>query len=633
MSPTKVSTEGQGRDARSRRHTRALMRLAQSLWQSGEGLQPALSAIAETASSVLGVARVSVWQSGDGGGLRCVHAYEAQGNAHNPPGFEERLEDVETSSLWGPPTTQVVRSDVFLNGPCENAALTSYLRQHRVESLIHSPVRVGGELYGAIFHEHVGEFRHWQRDEIAFAGQMRDFVALALEIERRRRAEERLAYLESHDPVTGLASRTMFHGVVKDLLRRQRKRPRLASLLFVSLDRFYSVNESVGEHGGDAALAELGERINAATPDEAVVARVESDCFAILLPRIAQEWQALQQAGRILETLAMPLGIGGTEFTVSASIGIAFNDGDGDTTAEILLRNADLASKQAAQLGRQRCEVFDQEQHRGLLDRLKIEAGLRDAMRDDRLAVVYQPEIRLADDRIVAAEALLRWRAPDGTLRSAFEFIDVAETSGLIVPIGRWVLHRACSDANGWPLRADGNACMLAVNLSARQFEQPGLVEMVTEVLRETGFPAHRLCLEITETTLMSRAQNALDTLHALKALGLTLAVDDFGTGYSSLAYLKRFPVDTLKIDKTLIDGMTVDADTRAIVSAVISLADAMELEVVVEGVEQPAQEAELRKMGCHYVQGWLYAKGEPNDVFVARLMDPLKATLPLRGG
>ena len=180
---------------------------------------------------------------------------------------------------------------------------------------------------------------------------------------------------------------------------------------------------------------------------------------------------------------------------------------------------------------------------------------------------------------------------------------------------------KRCSDAKDWPLRADGSACTLAVNLSARQFEQPGLVDMVTDVLRETGFPAQRLCLEITETTLMSRAQNALDTLHSLKALGLTLAVDDFGTGYSSLAYLKRFPVDTLKIDKTLIDGMTVDADTRAIVSAVISLAKAMELDVVVEGVEQPAQEAELRTMGCQYVQGWLYAKGEPNDQFVARLL------------
>jgi len=618
---SRIPVEGQGRDARARRHTLALMQLAQRLWQSGEGLQPALGAIADTAAKVLGLARVSIWQSATEGGLRCVHAYAAEANRHDPDGSNERLTDVETAASSGPPATKVIRSESMVSGPDGQTGLASYLQRHRIESLISSPVRVGGELYGAIFHEHVGNFRDWQRDEIAFAGHMRDFVALALEIDRRRRAEQRLEYLESHDPVTGLGSRSLFLGAVKDLLRRQRKRPRLASLLFVSIDRFYSVNESVGERGGDAALAELGERINAVTPDEAVVARVESDCFAVLLPRLAQEWQAVQQAEQILETLGAQLNIGGTEFTVSASIGVAFSQGDSATTADILLRNADLASKQAAQLGRQRCEVFDPEHHRGLLDRLKIEYGLREAMRNHAFVVAYQPVLALADNKIVSAEALLRLRTGDGALRSAFEFIDVAETSGLIVQIGRWVLHQACSDAMNWPVRADGRACRLAVNLSARQFEQPGLVEMVIEVLRETGFPPERLCLEITETTLMSRAQNALDTLHALKSLGLTLAVDDFGTGYSSLAYLKRFPVDTLKIDKTLIDGMTADADTHAIVSAVIGLAKAMELDVVVEGVEQPAQEAELRKMECQMVQGWLYAKAEPNEAFIARLV------------
>lgn len=615
------SIEGQGRDARARRHTRALMLLAQRLWQSGEGLQTALGAIADTAAKVLELTRVSIWQSAPDGGLRCVHAFDVAAGIHDPDGANEHLSAQESAAGWAPPTTQVVRSGALATGPLQDAALASYLQRHRIESLIDSPVRIGGELYGAVFLEHAGAFREWRRDEVNFAAQMRDFVALALEVDRRRRAEQRLDYLESHDPVTGLASRTLLHGAVKDLLRRQRKWPRLASLLFVSIDRFYSVNESVGERGGDAVLAELGERINAVTPDEAVVARVESDCFGVLLPRLAQEWQAVAQADRILDALAAPLAIDGSEFSVSASIGIAFSLGDSATTADILLRNADLASKQAATLGRQRCEVFDPEQHRGLLDRLKVEHGLREAIRNKAFAVVYQPIIALDGNTIVSAEALLRLRLPDGSLRSAFEFIDVAETSGLIVQIGRWVLHQACVDAMAWPTRADGSACKLSVNLSARQFEQPGLVEMVTEVLRDTGFPPARLCLEITETTLMSRAQNALDTLHALKSLGLTLAVDDFGSGYSSLSYLKRFPVDALKIDKTLIDGMTADADTRAIVSAVIGLAKAMDLDVIVEGVEQPAQEAELRKMDCRMVQGWLYAKGEANEVFVGRLV------------
>ena len=623
MSSSKMAMQGQGRDARMRRHARALMQLAQRLWQSGNGLNAALTAITETAAHVLEVERVNVWQLNEDGQLRCVHGYQHSGNVHNVPGFDERLAIAGTAYAQALPSKRVIQTAdaVASFGTDPAGSLARYLHRHGIHSLIDAPVRVGSELYGVICHEHVGAPREWRRDEIAFAGNMSDFVALALEIERRKRAEARLDYLELHDPVTGLANRSLLHGAMEDLLRRQRKRPRLAALLFVDVDRFYSVNESVGEIGGDVALAELGERINAVTPDEAIIARVESDCFAVLLPRLAQEWQAVRQAEDILAALGEPLRIEQLEFAVSASIGIAFNQGDTSlTTSDILLRDADLASKQAKQLGRNRCEVFDPDQHRGLLDRVRVEYSLRDALRNNELVVVYQPEIDLIDGSVVAAEALLRWRDADGALRTASDFIDVAESSGLIVSIGRWVLHQACSDANHWPLAPDGRARVLGVNLSARQFEQPGLVEMVTEVLRETGFEPQRLCLEITETTLMSHAQSALDTLHALKALGVSLAVDDFGTGYSSLAYLKRFPVDVLKIDKSMIDGLPGDPHAHAIIVAVLGLAQAMRLGVVVEGVEQLVQETELRAMGCRRAQGWLYARGEPQGEFVARL-------------
>jgi len=403
-------------------------------------------------------------------------------------------------------------------------------------------------------------------------------------------------------------------------MRRQRKLPRLAALLFVDVDRFHSVNETVGELGGDVALAELGERINAVTPDDATIARLESDCFGILLPRLAHDWQAVQQAEEILEALTTPLHIDQVEFTVTASVGIAFSARDQPSSSDMLLRDADLASKQAKQLGRNRCALFDPEQYRGLLDRLRVETGLREALRDRNLVVVYQPEIDLADGKVVAAEALLRWRDGEGVLRAAAEFIDVAETSGLIVSIGSWVLQQACSDAKRWPLGPDGRACTVAVNLSARQFEHVGLVDMVSKVLRETCLDPRQLCLEITETTLMSHAESALETLRALKALGLSLAVDDFGTGYSSLAYLMRFPVDVLKIDKSMVDGLPHDPHAHAIISAILGLAHAMEMAVVVEGVEHTTQEAELHAMGCSRVQGWLYARGEPNAEFVARL-------------
>ena len=621
MSETPFKMPGQGRDSRLRRHARALMALTQQLWRTQDGLQAALAAITETGATVLEVDRVSVWQVDTDNTLRCVHSFERSINAHNPPNFEQQLPAEASVSLQALRKTRAIPdTGAGLDAAIDDDPLIKHLCRQGVHALIHAPVRVGSELYGVICHEQLGATREWRRDEIAFAGNMADFVALALEIERRKLAEARLEFLELHDPVTGLANRPLFHIAMKDLLRRQHKRPRLAALLFVSLDRFTGVNETVGEIGGDAALVELGDRVNAMTPDDATIARVESDCFTVLLPRVAQEWHAVQIAEDILEALAEPLHIGDREVTVSASIGIAFNQGSVATTSDILLRDADLASKQAKQLGRNRCEVFDPEQHRGLLDRLRIEYGLRDAMRNDELVVVYQPEIDLDDGRIVAAEALLRWRNADGTLRAAGEFIDVAETSGLIVRIGRWVLHRACEDAMRWPVDADGRACTLAVNLSARQFEQPGLVAMVTEVLQETGLPPQRLCLEITESTLMSRAQSALDTLHALRALGVSLAVDDFGTGYSSLAYLQRFPVDTLKVDKSLVDGLPHDPHAHVIVAAVIGLALALQMDVVVEGVESSAQEAALKTMGCRRVQGWLYARGEPDADFVARL-------------
>ena len=619
MSVPKVATEGQGRDARIRRQSRALAQLAERLWRSGEGLQSSLSAIAETAARVLHVECVNVWKCESAGGMRCVHSYELGTNVHNSSGFDRQLLDVGVVPGMGLPTSRVIRTGETIASEV-GSPLSLHLLGRHIESLIEAPVRVGDELYGAVHFAHVGEARLWRHDELAFAGHMRDFVALALEIERRTIAETRVEYLELHDPTTGLANRTWFHGAINDLLRRQRSRPRLASLLFINTDRFCGVNEKFGEVGGDVTLLEIGERINAATPDEAIIARVESDCFAVLLPRIAHEWQATQQAELLLFALAQPLRIGALEFTVTASIGIAFNQGEDETTAEILLRDADLASKQAKQLGRNRCEIFDPEQHRGLLDRLRIEHGLSEAMRNNALVVVYQPVIDLADHSVIAGEALLRWRDAGGVLRSAFEFIEVAETSGQIVAIGQWVLRQACTDAKYWPVRSDGRACVLAVNLSARQFEQPGLVAMVTEVLLETGFPPQRLCLEITETTLMSRAQDALDTLHSLKALGLSLAIDDFGTGYSSLAYLQRFPVDMLKIDKSLIDHLPADPHANAIVASVLSLARAMDMSVIVEGVEHKSQEAALREMGCQQAQGWLFAKGEPNVDFVARL-------------
>jgi len=623
MPGARTKLPGKGRDARIRRHTRAMMQLAQRLWRAGDGLEAALGVIAETGARELGVDGATIWQLVPPGILHCMHRLEGESGVDALDDFNLRIDITGTTYAKLIPATRVIHvadiatSPVFLE---PGMGLSDSLRANGVGALLHAPIRFGDEVFGVLCFEQHGGPREWRGDEIAFAGNMADYAALALEIDRRKRAEERVKFLELHDPVTSLANRSLFLGALQDLIKRQARRPRLAALLFVGLDHFASVNESLGEAGGDRVLAELGERINAATPDEAVIARVESDCFAVLVPRVAQEWQAVRIAEEVLAAVTRPLQVDGCELVLGASIGIAFHHGGTATTSDAWLRDADLASKQAKNLGRDRCEIFDPDQHSGLIDRLSTERRLRDALHDESLVVVYQAQVDIASGEVIAAEALLRWRDAQGVLRCPADFIEIAESSGLIVPIGRLVLHQACAAASQWPPLPDGRPRKLSVNLSARQFEQAGLAETVADVLAETGFDPARLCLEITETTLMTRAQSALDTLHALKRLGVSLSVDDFGTGYSSLAYLQRFPVDELKIDKSLVDGIPDSPQAGAIVVAVLGLARALGLHVVVEGVERREQETVLRAVGCSTSQGWLYAKGEPDADFVARL-------------
>ena len=602
------------RSSRLLRQNRALMDLTQRLWQGANGLDTALTAITEVGAEVLGVERVNVWRFEPAGGLRCVHGYERSIEAHNPAGFDEILLIDNTAYAQALAQTRVVRaSDVHAEAATSPWPLSEYFQRHAIQSLLDAPIRVGGDMYGVICHEHVGEVRTWDPDEIAFAANMGDFVSLALEIERRKDAERQLDCLKLYDPISGLANRQVFHGALGQFLRRVQQRPRFAALMFIDIDRFHGINAVAGEVGGDDALGQLAERITQATPDDALVARVESDCFSVLLPRLTHEWQATRLAEDMLKAIGDRLELGERSFEISASIGIAFTDGSVLATADTLLRDADIASKQAKERGRGRYEVFDADQHRTLLDRMLLETGLRDALRNGELVVCYQPEVDLCVGGTPAAEALLRWRQPDGSLRVAGEFIDVAESSGLIVEIGDFVLGQACRDAASWPSH-HGVAPMVRVNLSARQFEQSDLPDRVAEALRTSTLPPQRLCLEITETTLMGRAEASLDVLRQLRSLGVGLAIDDFGTGYSSLAYLKRFPVDTLKIDRSFVEGLPDSVFDMAIVTAVLSLARCLGIEVVAEGVENAAQADVLRAHGVRRAQGWLYAAAMEQD-------------------
>lgn len=599
----------------------ALARISRRLCHEEMDLDAALSFISEIGARALDVQRVNVWRF-DPDGMRCLHGVELTptGLLHNPPGYDEVLRIDQSAYAEALPEARVVlASDVEkeLAISARDEQLAAYLRRHGIQSLLDSPVHVGEGMYGVICHEFVGANRQWSADEIAFAGNMGDFVALAVEIDRRRRAEAQLDYLAYHDPVTGRANRRYLLTVLKRELQRMQHGQRLSALLFIDSDRFRSVNARDGESMGDAVLSAMGAKLEALIPKHAFIARVESDCFGVLLPDISHEWEATQLASRLLEGFAdadpfdtdhpgMP--------AMSASIGIAFADEGSAPSADAWLADADAACRIAKEAGRGRFEVFDAEHHQELMARWMMEVRLREAFRQDEFEVHYQPEIDTETARVIAAEALLRWRDGSSGLRIAADFIDVAEDSGLIVPIGRWVLQEACRVAVGWEGSTAAPAPTLRVNLSARQFEQIGLADMVAGALATTGLPPHRLCLEITETTLMTRAESALTTLNQLRELGVSLAIDDFGTGYSSLAYLKRFPVDTVKIDRSFVVGLPDNRFDLAIVQAMLGLTRTLGLDVVAEGVEHPAQAEVLRKHGITRVQGWLYAKAMPPD-------------------
>ena len=336
----------------------------------------------------------------------------------------------------------------------------------------------------------------------------------------------------------------------------------------------------------------------------------------MLIDRLDEPWEAIAVAERLQQALGRSHPREHTPALPTASIGVALTDGSQSISAALLLREADIALARAREGGPGRYEVFESAMRKDVLERMSLGWALRDALQAGQLALEFQPEVSLSTHRLLGVEALLRWDRPGHGRLGAEVFGALAESSGLIVPIGTWVLGEACRRARGW--REDPRAAnlLLRVNLSARQFERPDVVDTVSAALRDSGLPAEALCLEITETILMSDAPAALRTLTALKALGVELAIDDFGIGYSSLAYLKRFPVDTLKIDRSFVAGLGTDPLDLPIVQAVLSLGHTLGLEVVAEGVETPLQEKTLKALGCERAQGFLYARSQrPEDV------------------
>jgi len=446
-------------------------------------------------------------------------------------------------------------------------------------------------------------------------GEVTNYVGVFTDISQLKQTEARLERLAHYDPLTALPNRLLFQSRMEHALDSAQRQGEQVALLLIDLDRFKDVNDSLGHPAGDELLQKVVERVRKRLRDEDTLARLGGDEFVVLLERLAQSPDAGRVAQEIIDTLAPPFLLdSGAEVFISASIGISLFPSHGATARE-LTQHADAALYLAKGQGRHTYRFYTEALTRATQDRLSLESRLRRALERDELQVYYQPQLDIASGRLVGAEALVRWFDPDVGMIMPDRFIYIAEESGMIVPLGDYVLRSACLQAKTWT-DAGFPALRLAVNLSPRQFAHPDLVGQILGVLEETGFDPNYLELELTESALMAEPEEAAVLLSQLKRMGVRLAIDDFGTGYSSLSYLRRFPLHTLKIDKSFVRDIPHHQDDMEIATAIIQLGHILGFTVLAEGVETEAQLAFLRERGCDLYQGYLFSKPVPAAEF-----------------
>ena len=432
-------------------------------------------------------------------------------------------------------------------------------------------------------------------------------VLLQSEIKERKAAAERIQYLAYYDSLTGLPNRRMFGELLSRSISNARRHETPLAVLFIDLDRFKTINDTLGHEAGDSLLKEVAKRLKSSLRENDIVARLGGDEFVVLLPEITEESHASAVAHKILTTIGRPLVLLGQEFRITASVGITTYPKDGSDEPS-LMKNADVAMYQAKAEGKNNFQFYSEELNANSFERLTLESSLRRALERHEFELHYQPKIDFPTGHITGVEALLRWRHQElGTLGPT-RFISIAEETGLIVPIGRWVLRSACQQNIAW--QREGLAALtMAVNLSARQFNDENLLHDVADILEETGMDAALLELEITESMLMHNVEKAIKTLNGLKQIGVRLAIDDFGTGYSSLSNLKKFPINTIKVDRSFIRDIPGNPEDVGITDAIIAMGRTLSLTVVAEGVETKEQAEFLRQRACDEFQGFYFSK------------------------
>ncbi|HEU4844136.1 MAG TPA: EAL domain-containing protein [Burkholderiaceae bacterium] len=450
------------------------------------------------------------------------------------------------------------------------------------------------------------------------AGVCTHYAAIFADITQRRLAEERLNYLATHDALTGLPNRSLFGERLEHALRCALRAQQRIAVLFLDLDRFKLVNDSLGHGVGDELLKMVGERLRAAVRETDTVARLGGDEFTLLLEDVGDARHVAHIAQKLLEAIGAPFAIGGEEIYVTPSIGVSMYPDDGED-AQTLVLHADRAMYEAKGAGKNNFQFFIGQMNTETNEQLQIENDLRQALERDELVLHYQPKVDLADASMVGLEALVRWQHPQLGLLAPGRFIPIAEETALIIPLGQAVLREACRQGRAW-LDEGYVFGTMAVNLSLRQLRWEGFLHDVDAILADTGFPAEYLQLELIESQAIDGCAQCEGVLHALAARGISLAIDDFGVGYSSFVYLKSLPFDTLKVDRSLLAGTGHSRRDVAVLRAILAMADALDMTVVMEGVETEEEAAMLRAIGCPQVQGWLFGRAQGAHEVVQRL-------------
>ena len=510
-----------------------------------------------------------------------------------------------------------------------NELAETYLLKNDVYSLLGAPIFYDREIIGMICHEHVGNPRKWTVNEQEFSALIASDLSLSLEVDKRKVIEKNLEHQAYHDSLTGLPNRALLLDRIDQAIRHARRNKSLLAVLFLDLDNFKQINDSFGHSVGDSVLVSISSMLKNALRDMDTIARLGGDEFTILLSEFEREEEINEITAKLFDILRQPIMMKGSELMVTTSIGISVFPNDGETP-EILLRNADAAMYRAKEKGRNGFEFYTEDMTERALEKVHMITNLYRALEQDEFEVYYQPQYDFQHNQMLGVEALVRWHHPDLGIISPEEFLPTAEESGLIVSLDRWTMRQAIRQMKMWV--DDGISLgRLSLNLTMQQIDQSDFLEFLMDLMHEHSCEGRSLRFEITEGQLMKNPQRTIELLNRISALGIKISVDDFGTGYSSLAYLKKLPVDSLKIDKEFIRDIPGDEDDVSIVKSIIALAKSMRIDVLAEGVEDEDQLDFLKREGCFLIQGYLFSHPKPASEIPALARDWMKSAKTIR--